>query len=294
MSVRFSVVIPAYQSRDLIGGTLDAVLSQTYCDYELIVVDNGSTDGTGDLVRAIDDARVRYVWQEPTGSPAGPRNAGIASARGDYVAFCDSDDIWYPDKLALVARVLDDRPDVDIVCHAVGIMREGVRVGERSFKLASSSSVLEQLAYRGNLLTTSATTVRRSCLVEAQGFSARVELHTVEDYELWMRLALLGCRFELMPEVLGEYVLHGANASANLRRTYSNMFCALDETYARMAGRHLLVTHRALGRKTRARMALARDLAVQRDLTAASGVALRIPWDTARDYRLLRRLIRDA
>jgi glycosyltransferase involved in cell wall biosynthesis len=92
-------VTPTFNRRDLLPQAVDSVLGQTHHHLELIVVDDGSTDGTGSYLRSVDDPRIRIIYQHHHGSYSAVRNAGIAAARGEYVAFLDSDDVWAPDKL---------------------------------------------------------------------------------------------------------------------------------------------------------------------------------------------------
>ena len=93
-----SVVIPAYNAEEYIAETLDSVLSQNYSDYEILVIDDGSTDHTGEVLAHYGD-RI-HLFQKPNGGPASARNLGLKHARGRYIAFLDSDDLWHPEKLA--------------------------------------------------------------------------------------------------------------------------------------------------------------------------------------------------
>ena len=114
-SPKVSVIVPTHNRADLIEYSIRSVLAQTYPDFELLVVDNGSTDSTRSVVDGIGDPRIRYIYQENSGGPAGPRNTGIRESRGEYVAFLDSDDLWVPTKLARQVEVLEKRPAVGLV-----------------------------------------------------------------------------------------------------------------------------------------------------------------------------------
>ena len=119
-------IIGTYNRAELLRDAIDSVLKQTCQDWELLVVDNGSTDQTRTVVAGYRDARVRYILNEaPTGSCAAPRNIGIQQARGRYVAFLDDDDVWYPDKLAVCVRELEAHPDAALVCHAQRVVQDG-------------------------------------------------------------------------------------------------------------------------------------------------------------------------
>ena len=99
----FSVIIPTYNRAGILSRSVDSVLSQTYYNFELIIIDNGSTDDTQQfLIDNYQDERIVYHYQEGSGSPASPRNAGISSAKGHWICFLDSDDRWHPSKLQLV------------------------------------------------------------------------------------------------------------------------------------------------------------------------------------------------
>jgi glycosyltransferase involved in cell wall biosynthesis len=111
-----SVLVPTYNRADCLLETLDCVLAQTHTDWELIVIDDGSTDGTGDLVAAHlqGDARLRYIYQQNAGV-SHARNTGLRAAKGDFIAFLDSDDRWQPWKLAAQLACMNERPEVGMV-----------------------------------------------------------------------------------------------------------------------------------------------------------------------------------
>lgn len=109
-----SVIIPTYNRADKIKPAVESVLNQTYTDFELIVVDDGSTDNTSEVIESIEDSRIRYVHQENAGACAA-RNNGINYAKGEYIAFHDSDDIWHKDKLEKQMNALLQN-NADIVC----------------------------------------------------------------------------------------------------------------------------------------------------------------------------------
>lgn len=110
---RVSIVVPAYNAAGVITATIQSVLASTFTDFELIVLDDGSTDGTADIVRSFDDSRVRLVRHTNRGMSA-TRNAGLAMSRSEFVALLDADDVWHPQKLALQVALLEQQPEVDL------------------------------------------------------------------------------------------------------------------------------------------------------------------------------------
>ena len=258
-----SVIMPAHQSAGFIATTLRRVLEQTYGDLEVVVVDNGSTDGTGEVVARIGDERVRYHWQPDSGLPANSRNVAISMAKGEWLAFCDADDVWCPEKLDRVVTAFETDPGVDVVCHAVRVVSDGRETGRRSYT-PDTSRMFEELLYRGNMLTTSATVVKTSALARVETpvpgpFSEDPAKRSVEDYDLWLRFADAGGRFLFLPDLLGEWVVHEDSTSADLDRHYEALFGVYDEWFTVVAARGGLSLSRALWRLTRSTLASARD-----------------------------------
>ncbi len=112
-----SVIIPTYNRRAYVQEAIDSVLAQTYTDYEIIVIDDGSTDGTGEALRERYGDKIIYEWQENQGLSAA-RNRGIESSRGQYIALLDSDDLWMPEKLERQVACLSQHPEVAMVARA--------------------------------------------------------------------------------------------------------------------------------------------------------------------------------
>ena len=111
---RISVIIPTYNRADFIGETIQSVLGQTYADFELIVLDDASTDDTAQVVARFDDERLIYIYQENNVGETAARNAGLTHARGELVSFLDSDDCMLPHNLETLVALLDARPEVSV------------------------------------------------------------------------------------------------------------------------------------------------------------------------------------
>ena len=287
---RFSVVMPAFDAAASIGRAVQSVMAQTLGDWELIVVDDGSSDGTAKLVEGVRDSRVRLLRQPHSGLPAAARNRGIREARGDYVAFLDADDVWCPQKLKRIDAHLTARPGSDVVAHDVWVMAAGAPRRLRAYR-SDGSDFLEQLAYRGNFLSTSAMTVRRATLLESGLFPVAQGEPMAEDYALWLELAERGADFAIVPEVLGEYHMHRVNLSRDVARVYASTLRQMDAQYRVLAAQGRLNERRALLRLARTRGALARDAGQARAYGVAVTAALRLPFALAASkaaYRSLR------
>lgn len=219
----FSIVIPTYNRASALGFTLDSVLAQTFADFEVLVMDDGSTDGTEAAVATYRDARIRYEWATNSGGPATPRNRGIDAARADWICFLDADDRWHHDKLKTVASVIESNANLDLICH-----NEITRVLATDSRTPLQHGPYEPDFYKvmlifGNRVSTSAATVRRSFLAKhGLRFNQSSDYVIVEDYDMWLRIALHGGVFHFVSEYLGEYVIADDNISSNFQRIQRN------------------------------------------------------------------------
>ena len=207
----FTVIIPTYNCVVFLQKALQSVLDQTFTDFEVIVVDNSSTDGTKDYLSNIYDNRLSIITVQNNGIIAYSRNKGIMQARGQWLSFLDSDDLWYPQKLEKIYREIQNQPNLVFVSHDCKKMVNGKPIGIiKSGPI--KKNMYEQLVLNFSILPTSTVTVKKSVAKETQGFSERKDFVTVEDYEHWIRIAKLGSFFNLA-ETLGEYNIHGQNES---------------------------------------------------------------------------------
>jgi glycosyltransferase involved in cell wall biosynthesis len=178
-----SVIIPTYNRKAQVLKALESVFAQTYRDYEVVVVDDGSTDGTEMAVATLGEG-IRYLYQENAGE-ARARNCGLSAARGEVVAFLDSDDQWAPDLLEREVRILKDHREVALVCA------QSVTSGKKSKKFLPQQEVvtgdLFPVLFQTNFVNNSTVVARRSCLAEAGGFNEAYL--TYYDYDLWLRIA---------------------------------------------------------------------------------------------------------
>lgn len=209
----FTVIITTYNRKAILPRAIRSVLSQTCEDFELLVIDNGSTDSTEGVVRGTADSRVKYIRNpNPSKTCDAPRNLGIQMAAGRLISFLDDDDIWYPDKLEKTRKVLEDHPDISVVCHNID-----KKVGEKPDGIVrcgpEGGDLYETLLYKRSCLFPSATTIRTSTLRELKGFNLRNEFDGVGDYDLWLRMAEKRIPMYFMDESLGEYTVSGQNLS---------------------------------------------------------------------------------
>lgn len=207
-----SVVIPAYNAAWCVGRAIDSVLAQSFRDFELIVVDDGSTDGTATLLAAY-GAALRVVTQA-NGGMSSARNAGIRAATGRYIAFLDADDRWLPDKLARQVALLEARPELAF-CAAVASFEdpEGRCVGEWRGASGATAGISEVFAHHGAVAGgASAVLARQALVMELGGFDET--LAGAEDTDLWIRLAGRG-GFACLAEPLVVVLRRPGSVSSN-------------------------------------------------------------------------------
>lgn len=217
-----SVVIPTYNHAEFLREALESLVAQTFSDWEALVVNNYSEDDTLDVVGAFNDPRIRVENFRNNGVIGASRNRGIRLSKGKYIAFLDSDDKWYPEKLSHCVGCLDQ--GADLVCHDlrnIGTCEGIVHCGPK--QRATFDALLE----RGSCIIPSATLVRKSILDSVGGFSENPAFITSEDYHLWLKLAQVQVSMVFLDEILGEYRVHAGNLSGSI---LSHMKSALSVT----------------------------------------------------------------
>jgi len=203
---KVSVIIPTYNRAHLVTLAIESVLSQTYQDFEIIVVDDGSRDNTQAIIESISDPKIRYLYQANQG-PGAARNTGIRAATGQYVAFLDTDDLLLPEKLALQVEALGKQPELGLVAGGHLFVDEaGKPLAERRPWLSHPELSLTTWLYTCPI-TINAALVRREWLARAAGFDPALG-GQAEDWDLWLRLAYLGCRMAWTPYIVCTYCLH--------------------------------------------------------------------------------------
>lgn len=215
--VVISVITPTYNRARFLPAAVASVLSQTFGDFELIIVDDGSEDNTPDVLKPfLADRRVRYVYQENQGQ-SHARNLALKQATGDFIAFLDSDDVWAPDKLEKQLAVFRANSEVDIVHGDEAIINEqGSVVSLQNMRRYSGRITRYLLADNSVSITTAL--VRRRCFDEMGGFDTSVGV--ADDYELWLRFSARYC-YQYEPGIVASYRVMADQISSDKRRRYA-------------------------------------------------------------------------
>lgn len=213
--IKISIVIPVYNREKYIKSCVNSVLNQVYpgCEHEVIVVDDGSTDGTSEVLKKF-GSKIRYKRIDNSGRPAVPRNIGIGMAKGEYIAFQDSDDLWVPNKLKLQLPELLKSEAALSYGNAEVIDANGKSTGKNILNSKHqflSGNVFEELVEE-NYVSTLTTIARKDVLTKLGGFDESPRLTAVEDYHLWLRIA---AKYPItsVNSILAKYRSHDDNIS---------------------------------------------------------------------------------
>ena len=212
---KVSVIIPTYNRADLIKETIQSVFDQTFQSFEIIIVDDGSTDNTRQVVKNINSPKIKYIYQDNSGRPAHARNRALKETRGEYIAFLDSDDLWLPHKLELQVKFLDKHQDVGLVYSQAKIFgkTKGIFAIPPVARFARTGWMFDELL-KINFIPTLTTLVRKKCLDRIGYFDEDPGLTSIEDYELWLRLSK-EYQIGFIDQLLAEYRVHSTNLSGD-------------------------------------------------------------------------------
>jgi len=223
MSDLVSIVIPTYNRCVELERALKSILLQTYANFEVIIVDNNSTDNTDAMLERLNDRRIQLLKINNNGIIAASRNLGIGVASGEWIAFLDSDDWWCPHKLERVMRCCGS--NYDVYYHDLKMIGSWIKTGLRQNNMSGyqvDAPVFDDLIQLGNALPNSSVVVRAKLIKQIGGLCEDRELVAAEDYECWIRLSKLTNRFKYIPEILGYYQI-GVTSTTNATLSIINL-----------------------------------------------------------------------
>jgi glycosyltransferase involved in cell wall biosynthesis len=223
-----SVVMPTYNRADLVGQAIDSVRHQDFHDWELIVVDDGSTDDTPEILSAYGQSgQIHCIRQENSGQSAA-RNCGLHHAKGEWVAFLDSDNCWLPHKLSTQVNALKTLPDVDVLYGDIELIDEEGRFVSAQPQRQRYSGVIWRQLLNDNCVNFNTSVVRREKIEAVGGFDER--LRRGEDYDLWLRLSTIAS-FHYLPGVVAQYRVAGARVSDDYSGVFKNNLASVERFF---------------------------------------------------------------
>ena len=224
-----SVIVPTYNRAHFLGDAIESILAQTYPNIEIVVVDDGSTDKTAEVISRF-RGRVRYYRQGNRGQVTA-RNFGMKQATGDFIAPLDSDDIWLPEKTAKQVDMFRADPELDVIfglgddMDAGGKVLRVAAVVPKGWEMDSLELPFAAYACRGDVLTAliqrnaiwhSTVMMRRKAILEAGGYDP--QCMSCSDWDLWLRLALNGCKFGFLGNIVYRWRRHDSQLTQDLTR----------------------------------------------------------------------------
>lgn len=220
-----SVIIPTYNRASDLDRCLKSLQGQTYKHFEVLVCDDGSTDNTKEIVDRYNSIlAIQYIKDENFGGPARPRNNGIKKAKGNVIAFLDSDDWWYPNKLEILLPYL---LDYDIIYHKLDVFNNLKRINSVVRGRVLVDNIFKDLIINGNGIVNSSVLIKKNIVGLVGLFTEDRNLIAIEDYDYWIRVSLVTNRFKYIDQSLGVYWI-GENISNSLKQI-NRYKCLLDK-----------------------------------------------------------------
>lgn len=212
---KVSVIIPTYNRGNQLRICLKSLQKQSFKNFETIVCDDGSTDNTFEIIKEFKDLPgLKYIRENNFGGPARPRNNGLKEAKGENIAFLDSDDWWYPNKLEVSLNYLSD---YDLIYHDLDIYtNEKVSNGVAKGRILKGD-IVKDLILNGNGIINSSVVIRKSIVDLVGEITEDKKLIAVEDYDYWIRVARTTNRFKYINKSLGGYRV-GENISYSTKQ----------------------------------------------------------------------------
>lgn len=205
-----TVLMPVYNSERYVAKAVQSILGQTLRDFEFLVINDGSTDGSIELIREFDDPRIRVIDTENQGVAAALR-LGVEMARGTYIARMDADDESLPNRLEVEKRSLDENPEIAVVHGSVEYIDSE---GEPIFLVRDEghSNIITKWLLNWKNVPIHSTVMLRAAVLKEHGLNYHIEMNRAEDFDLWNRIAQVG-DFMYLPDVLIRYRIHSENVS---------------------------------------------------------------------------------
>jgi glycosyltransferase involved in cell wall biosynthesis len=212
LNPKVSIVIPTYNRADFLPKTIQSVLNQTYQDWEMIIVDDGSTDKTEEIVKGYKESGIRYIVHKSNLGISAARNTGIKKSKGKYIALLDSDDEWFPEKLSCQMKIFQEKDSkCGVVCTS-GYMVKGSKLICTREIPADLDNFYERFLFE-NFIWVSSVLVKKECFEKAGLFDEN--LKSCEDWDMWIRIAKY-YKLIFLETPLIKYVIHSGQLSENI------------------------------------------------------------------------------
>ena len=217
---KVTVIMPAYNAAETIGDSIESVLRQTYENWELIVVDDCSTDNTFEIAKLYSNTNIKLLSLDENKGASAARNLGVREASGEYIAFLDSDDLWLPKKLEIQIKYHLANPSY-MISHTAFVEFHDNKRGRKLWRQRLVSTKRKRgnllpLLYYNNIVATLTVMIRKTLFIDVGGFDVRI--HGSEDLDLWLRISWCNYNFGYINKVLGKYRNNPMGNSKNISK----------------------------------------------------------------------------
>lgn len=228
MNIVFSIVIPLYNKQNSIKKTIESVLNQTHQDFELLIINDGSTDKSIEIVSAVNDSRIKII-NKKNGGVSSARNVGIINAKYNYVAFLDGDDLWKENYLSEMENLIDDYPDAKIFGSNYSVLKNNIYTDYKNYLLKNFRGYIDnyfKIAEKSKLFQTSAIIVSKDLPDELILFNENLSIG--EDFDFWYRY-ILNYKLVFLNKPLTIYNMDDDNMVSNKKNKFKKKYNYLSE-----------------------------------------------------------------
>lgn len=212
MIIKFSIIIPIFNSEKYISKCINSIIQQNYKNWEIIIIDNNSTDRSIKIVKSFKNKKIRIFKINNKGIIAKSRNLGIKKSKGNWIAFLDSDDYWNKNKLNICEKIIKNET-IDFIYHDLKVESENKILIPNMKSAKLKRPVIKYLLLSGNIIGNSSVVVRRSLLIKVGLIDTSKKMITSEDYNMHLKIAEISNNFKYINKCLGTYRIHPDNIS---------------------------------------------------------------------------------
>ena len=226
----FSVVIPTYNQAKHLEEAIKSVINQTLQDYEIIIVDNYSTDETQDIIEKYKSNKIKMIKFNNKGIIGASRNQAIKISRGKWIAFLDSDDMWFKNKLKVIYEEIKNGSDVKVYCSDELIENFNSKKKKLWYYGPYNNDFYKSLLSNGNCVPTSSSVVNKEILLQDQiFFDEKKQFVTAEDYDFFLKIAKKGYKFEFLRKILGKRLIYNESMSSKYELHKGSVYSVLSK-----------------------------------------------------------------
>ena len=221
------IVIPTYNMAGYLRKAIKSVLKQSYKNYEIIIIDNYSTDGTNKIIKKINSRKIKYFKLKNSGIIGKSRNLGIKKSKGNWIAFLDADDEWFPNRLLNLNKNII-KENFDVICSSEIIIDKMSKKKKIWHYGPNRNNFYEYLLRYGSRLSTSASAIKKNFIISKKIlFSEKKKFSTFEDYDLFLNIAKENGKFFFLKKILGKHLFHKDSSTLKKKKSKESFYAVI-------------------------------------------------------------------